>query len=373
LRFRKNLRGIKKPARGYVFHPRRIPARLRSADENGNVYISGYGFIQTDPQEAEREAVRRVSGLAGGVLLMLLLLPGLLLIPAQLFVRYLGSFLSLSSPRELVVWTAVLEEIRTGLWTLGSYLTPILFLLFAGRRDAGRSKRPSARRRASPGISFLYILCALGVSGLVLTGGDLLNSLLQTLGILAVRSQETVPTVSAAAVLYLMRLVMTAVLEEVLLRGQLLRLCRRYGDGFAVLLTALVSGLIAGNLTGDLNGFVMALVYGCLTVRTGSLTAAIAAHLCHLLWRPLLQLAVPSDLLSNVQTAAALVLILLGLLGFALLCSLETDAFAIRSEGSGPRSRFTFRGKLGIALSNAFFSASAVLWLLQAAQKMVIL
>ena len=75
-------------------------------DCDGNVYVSGYGFIHLDPQDIERAEIRRSASIAGGIMLMLLLLPSLLYIPAQLFVGWLAKWLPLGTPQQLVLWNA---------------------------------------------------------------------------------------------------------------------------------------------------------------------------------------------------------------------------------------------------------------------------
>lgn len=365
--------------RGDKGYPR-FTSHWPDLDCDGNVYISGYGFIHLNPQDIERHEIRRSASIAGGVMLMLLLLPTILLIPAQLIVRSMGRFLTLRSPEDLVVWTAVLEEFRTGIWTVGSYLVPIFFLVGVGGRDI-RQRNNTA---FSPQVSILSILCALGVSGIVTAGGEALNSVLQRMSFLVVRSGDTLPAVPAAIFLYLLRLCVTVVLEEVLLRGFLLRIFRKHGDAFALMMTAVVSGLIAGSLTGDLAQFTMGLVYGYLMLRTGSLLVTIAGHLFCAFWPVVLQLLVPGGYVGNVRAITALVLIIAGLISFAFICSRDPNAFILSSRSldygrlsgsrdSGSRSFFTFRGKLAISLTSAFFSASAALWLLQIGQNMLIL
>ncbi len=357
-----------------------LPGRWPDLDCDGNTYISGYGFIHLDPQDIERHEIKRSASIAGGVMLMLLLLPGVLLLPAQLLVRYLGMFLNPRTPDELVVWTAVLEELRTGIWMTGSYLIPIFFLIGIGGRDI-RQRNNTA---FSPQISFLGILCALGVSGAVSVGANFLNGMLQRAGFLVVREEQSLPTAPAAVFLFLLRVCVTVILEEIMLRGLLLRVFRKHGDAFALMMTAIVSGLTAGSVTGDLAQFTMALVYGYLMLRTGSLLVTITGHLFCTLWPAAVKLLVPGTFGNPVRSMAELVLIILGLVSFAFICSRDPNAFILspRSldygklsgrKGSGPRSFFPFRSKLAISLSSAFFSASAVLWLLQVGQNMLLL
>ena len=148
--------------------------------EGGNVYISGYGFIHLDPDQIERHEIRRSASLAGGVMLCLTLLPAIFLLPGQLAVRYLAQFIPVESPDSLVLWTAVLTEVRNGLWQVGSYLVPILFLLLAGGRDLRRKDNTTFSARTF----VLSFGCALGLSAVVGCGGELFSSFLSGLGLI---------------------------------------------------------------------------------------------------------------------------------------------------------------------------------------------
>lgn len=357
-----------------------LPSHWPDLNGDGNVYVSGYGFVHLNPQDIERHEIRRSASIAGGVMLMLLLLPTVLMLPAQLVVRQLGAFLTLQSTDDLVLWTAILEELRTGLWTVGTYLIPIFFLIGIGEREI----RQQESTAFSLQTAFLGLLCALGVSSVLMAGGEVLGDILQEMNLLVVRDGETLPTATAAVILFLIRLAMTVLLQEVLLRGLLLRFFRKHGDAFALMMSSVVSGLIAGTLTGDLSQFAMALVYGYLLLRTGSLLVPVLGHLLCAFWPVVLQLLVPGRYLGSARSMTALVLIMLGLIAFALFCRQDPNAFILSQRSldygklsgrleSGCKSLFPFRRKLGISLTSAFFSASAALWLFQAGQNMLVL
>ncbi|MEG2097193.1 MAG: oligosaccharide flippase family protein, partial [Pseudoflavonifractor sp.] len=72
-----------------------------------------------------------------------------------------------------------------------------------------------------------------------------------------------------------------AILEELLFRGVLLQPLRRYGDRIAVVLSALAFALCHTSLPQVLNAFLLGLVLGVLTVRTGSLLTSMALHLLY--------------------------------------------------------------------------------------------
>ena len=341
--------------------------------EGGNVYISGYGFIHLDPDQIERHEIRRSASLAGGVMLCLTLLPAIFLLPGQLAVRYLAQFIPVESPDSLVLWTAVLTEVRNGLWQVGSYLVPILFLLLAGGRDLRRKDNTTFSARTF----VLSFGCALGLSAVVGCGGELFSSFLSGLGLIEAGS-SAVPTVPAAHALYVVRVaVILPVLQELLLRGLMLRMLRKYGDAFALFITALMSGLTAGTLNGGLCAFVMGLMYGYLMLRTGLLSSAALAHVLCVLW-PALSQTVGRYLPGWAAEAAMLLLLALGLASFALICRRDENAFILssraldygRMSGAGKGGGLPFRKKLAVTFGSAFFSAASALCVIQIIQRL---
>lgn len=345
-------------------------------DCDGNVYVSGYGFIHLDPQDIERAEIRRSASIAGGIMLMLLLLPSLLYIPAQLFVGWLAKWLPLGTPQQLVLWNAVLSQMRTDIWMYGSYLIPIFFLLGTGGRDV----RQRSNTAFPPVTSILAILCCLGLSGLTVFVRGFLDEVLYAVNLVEVNAQ-TPPSVPVAQVMYLVRTsIIGVILEEVLLRGLLLRVFRKHSDAFALMMTAIVNGLICGNLTDGLCTALMALMYGYMTLRTGSILVPTISHCLCVLWPELLTILVPNNQLA--QITVTLLLVTAGLIAFSIICLKDENAFILSSrtldyarlsgQHTRPRSRFTFRKKLTISLTSAFFTASAALWIFQALQQMMV-
>ncbi len=70
------------------------------------------------------------------------------------------------------------------------------------------------------------------------------------------------------------------VLEEILFRGLVFESCReRFGNGAAVLISALLFGLIHGVPVQIINAFVVGLIFGYVYLRTGSLLSVILLHM----------------------------------------------------------------------------------------------
>lgn len=72
-----------------------------------------------------------------------------------------------------------------------------------------------------------------------------------------------------------------AVCEEVAFRGFVMGRLKEYGDGFAVVMSALVFGMMHGNLPKILFAFLTGLLLGCIRQATGSLIPSMLVHFCN--------------------------------------------------------------------------------------------
>lgn len=68
------------------------------------------------------------------------------------------------------------------------------------------------------------------------------------------------------------------ILEEIIFRGYILRLLRRFGNGFAILLSALLFGIYHFDLTQLLPAFAMGCLFGYLALSCNSIFPVIAIH-----------------------------------------------------------------------------------------------
>ena len=77
---------------------------------------------------------------------------------------------------------------------------------------------------------------------------------------------------------FLATAIVPAFMEEFACRGLIMGMLRRYGDGFAILMTATVFGLMHGNFDQMPFAFMVGLALGFIVVQTNSLWIAVAVH-----------------------------------------------------------------------------------------------
>ncbi len=77
---------------------------------------------------------------------------------------------------------------------------------------------------------------------------------------------------------FISTVVVPALIEEFTCRGLVMGLLRKYGDGFAIVVSSILFGLMHGNFEQMPFAFMVGLVLGFITVKSGTLLIAIAVH-----------------------------------------------------------------------------------------------
>lgn len=199
-----------------------------------------------------------------------------------------------------------------------SLVVPLLFLvLFQGPRRTGRPLFPLSRPRR--GISFPAMGVCLGVCSLSNYLSSWVSILIQK------HSPQTIPTYQAAIpakgvpmVLGLVSAaVLPAILEELLFRGAILQGARPFGDGFAIVVSALAFTLCHTTVPQLIPALLAGLLFGFFTVLSESLWVTIAIHCCYNLLAAAVELAgtlggAQAQLTASVSISAMTLILCLG-------------------------------------------------------------
>ncbi len=152
-------------------------------------------------------------------------------------------------------------------------------------------------------------------------------------------------------ILYVINIaVLPALIEEFIFRGVVLQSLRRFGDGFAILISSLLFGLVHLNFIQTPNAFVLGLVLGYLVVKTGSIWVGVLGHFLNNF------LSVAQETVVNLMPEAysdmiywsfTVLYLLLGFLGLLMFCLRDKNIFNLHPAG------YTGRGSVG----GVFFSS----------------
>lgn len=151
---------------------------------------------------------------------------------------------------------------------------PLLLLL--GKR---RFNPLTPTQRVHPGVGFLGCVGAVGVCMLANVITSFILMFFSTFGVEAAPPPKLmVDTPISFALNLVVMAVLPALLEELVFRGCLLRLLRVYGDGTAVVVSAVLFGLMHGNLRQVPFAIIVGLVLGWLYVVTENIWMPILVH-----------------------------------------------------------------------------------------------
>lgn len=238
------------------------------------MYVSpGTPFFRTGYYE--REQLRRTaSGVSWtalvGIFLMSIVFPGL----GELFL-YAVNF-RFSADTSFSGLPPVLYYLMLGFGYVAGLAVPA-FVYFSARRVPLSEGLPF---HAVPvGDAVLYIALGCMVCMLANYPANLVAQLQERFGFSGTLPESPLTNDPAVIALYgLCVVVIPPLVEEIMFRGVVLQSLRRYGDGFAVLVSAILFGLYHGNLIQIVFAFLSGLALGFVAVRTNSLLPSMLIH-----------------------------------------------------------------------------------------------
>lgn len=154
------------------------------------------------------------------------------------------------------------------LWVLGMFKDGRFQALFAKSRMPGRELAAAIPMgyTITIGVNLVATVILLVASGSleqVVSQNPILNMPKGTLGV---------------TLNYLWAVLIAPIFEEVFFRGALISTLKRYGNWFAVLVSAALFGLAHGNIAQMLYAFVLGLVLGMVFIKSGSVLPGILMH-----------------------------------------------------------------------------------------------
>lgn len=153
-------------------------------------------------------------------------------------------------------------------------------------------------------------------------------------------------------ILYLIFLaIVPAIVEEYLFRGVVLGSLRKYGDGFAILFSAILFGFMHGNIVQIPFAFIGGLLLGYITVYSNSIIPAMIVHFLNN------GFSVVSDIIMNeygenvviiVTVAVLIITIIISLFCLKFLANFDKDIFKLKKHFD---SLLSFKEKVKASLT----------------------
>lgn len=239
-----------------------------------HVYPQDFGFGGIPPyrygilREQEKKMLKRQSLRAG------------LCVSAFILLQEMAACLLAFVPQLYALYwqDAVFSQVFEILFLL-LILSPF-FLAFARMTDAEKTQvdrfcRPVSVPAAVLAVISGYFFCTIGNFAT-----SYLLAVLEAMGF-SIGGGEYVPPQSAQQLLLMVFTIgiLPAMLEEFSLRGVVMQPLRRFGDRFAIVMTAFVFAMMHGNLTQIPFAFIAGIAIGYFVAATGSIWVGIVIHL----------------------------------------------------------------------------------------------
>lgn len=231
----------------------------------------GYAPMPFYQQEPYRKPLRRWANVIGGGMLMVQLVMAVVY-----YLLYLAFSLIDHAALRYETWDLIEQASQVTAYVLGFWV-PILFIATM-IRIPWNVAFPMRRPRASLAIPAIFICLGASMLGSILS--NMLSYTIETVfDVVPIMPEMPIPEGIAANVVYILSMtLLPAIFEEMMFRGVILQSLRRFGDGFAIITSAILFGMCHNNLVQGPNAFIMGLVIGYFVVRTGSLLTGMLIH-----------------------------------------------------------------------------------------------
>ena len=159
------------------------------------------------------------------------------------------------------------------------FLPFFIVYLFKNKEGKAEIEKTFAKPRSS-----LVFFAAIGFGLMLCYCGDFvsnwISALFQGFGVTLTSTGEMyIPTEGVEVVLFFISVAIApAIIEEFALRAVTMQALRKYGDKFAIIMTALVFGLMHRNAVQGIFAFIAGVVFGYVCVATESVWTAVIVH-----------------------------------------------------------------------------------------------
>lgn len=220
-----------------------------------------------------------------------------------------------------------------------SMFLPFFILGHVYRKKTGITFKTMVGTSKPPLSSFiLMIFIGLGASMVGNFATNLLSIIMSLFNITFTAPDFSPPVGLVPQIVFLFHLsVLPAFFEEFAFRGVILARLRKFGDGFAILISAILFGVMHGNFVQAPFAFILGLALGYFYVLTGSIWVSVAIHFFNNLLSGLLMIfteGLTDNSLIFVNTIYLTTVLLLGLISLGLFLKKHPLAFSLTDTNS---------------------------------------
>ncbi len=218
----------------------------------------------------ERKRIRLIGSVAGGCILLYIILQNVLSVPVALEPFRSAYALSLE-------FRCIVNIIFSILGLLVPFVLGALILHKKKVMPSLAFGKPDSFALMLASVPFGFLVCLIGnyVTSVFV-------SLTRNTGVELTSPEYSVPQSLAGRIIYIVSVaVVPALVEEFAIRGVVMQPLRRYGDKFAIIVSAAVFGILHGNLVQAPFAFIAGLGMGYAVCLTNSIWTGVLIHFCN--------------------------------------------------------------------------------------------
>lgn len=177
------------------------------------------------------------------------------------------------------------------------------------------------------------------------------------------------PTVLGSAVIIVTLAVIPAIVEELCIRGIVMQPLRRFGDGFAIAVSAAIFSLLHGNFRQIPYTFAAGIIFGYVCIATGSIWPSVILHFINNFYSAV---QVITESYSGYEATIAITLVMLGIIALVGVAGgIIFFSMKYKTDLKKGVTNITVRQKIGWFLSSSVMIIALVVMCLSAVTKII--
>lgn len=292
-------------------------------------YVTYIPYGYTPETFEERKKIRKIANLTGAALLVVL---GI----SELFVLILQNILSIFN-----LWTSDVTEfvsdsafnnIFNTIFSIIVFTIP--FIVFF---KIGKIRISGLIRFSLPNKSTIlpYLFLGVGFCAIANITVSYMGSFFSAFGVdYNVDYGENPSGFFGFMLTFISTAVVPPLTEEFAFRGVVLGALKKYGNGFAIMTSAIIFGVVHGNFQQIPFAFLVGLILGFVTIKTGSIWLAVGIHAFNNAFSVFLDyifISAPQEMKSVIYVIFLILSLLIGIIGVAFL-SKKDELYSIKGK-----------------------------------------
>lgn len=316
-------------------------------DTNLLVYIDGKGFVDDRPEKAEKKFLSRNMYIIGIALCVYFLLEATLPYLAAYIMNLFGYNISNDFVFGIMNATSVQYTAISSIIAFIKITIPILILFIARKTPMNIIFPVKITNKEAARISFPVVLMICGVA---LCCSFFWSITLDAFSIdVSPASVKIGDSLGSALISSIAYIIIFPVLKELFLRGAIMQSLRQFGDGFALILTSIISALLKHDISHLWFVLLTSFCIGYVTLCTGSVVCGIFADIFISIVVYIvstLKSFLPNNIFSVITAIIILSFMILGFFLFYAISRKQEDTLLYRF----PKSYMALNDKLTVAL-----------------------